>query len=130
MLFARAKWEFMPMLEGTKAIKKLKNKDKVLIAEGCSHRQTCEDIGRVKIPNLLKQYTKKELVFDFCVGLDFPEKLKDYALVIHCGGCMLNQAEATRRIKECQKHNIPITNYGMVISLVKGVLDRVSSPLI
>ena len=130
MLFARAKWDFMPMLEGTKAIKKLKNNDKVLIAEGCSHRQTCEDIGRVKIPNLLKQYTKKELDFDFCVGLDFPEKLKDYALVIHCGGCMLNQAEATRRIKECQKHNIPITNYGMVISLVKGVLDRVSSPLI
>jgi len=130
ILFARAKWNFMPMLEGVKTIKKLKNNDRILIAEGCSHRLTCEDIGRIKIPNLIKQYTKKELNFDFCVGQDFPKSLKKYALVIHCGGCMLNQAEATRRIKFCQKQNMPITNYGMVISLIKGVLDRVSAPLI
>ena len=130
MLFARAKWNFMPMLEGVKAIQNLKNNDCILIAEGCSHRLTCEDIGRIKIPNLIKQYTKKELNFEFCVGQDFPKSLKKYALIIHCGGCMLNQAEATRRIQECQKQKKPITNYGMVISLIKGVLERVSAPLI
>lgn len=130
MVLARAKWKFLPMLDGAKVIEKLKDNDRILIAEACSHRQTCEDIGRVKIPNMLKKYTKKELEFDFYVGKDFPENLEQYALVIHCGACMLNQAEATRRIKECQMRGVSITNYGMVISKIQGVLDRVSSPLV
>ena len=130
MVLARAKWDFMPMLEGAKAIKNLQDNDKILIAEACSHRKTCDDIGRVKIPNMLKQYTQKNLQFDFYNGQDFPEHLTDYALVIHCGGCLLNQAEATHRIKKCQSQGVSITNYGMAISIAQGVLDRVSSPLI
>lgn len=130
MVLARAKWNFIPMLNGIKVIDNLKDNDRILIAEACSHRQTCEDIGRVKIPNMLKKYTKKELNFEFYVGKDFPENLEEYALVVHCGGCMLNQAEATRRIKECEMRGVSITNYGMVISKIQGVLDRVSSPLV
>ena len=130
MLFARAKGNFNQMYTATEILKNLKDGNKVLIAEGCSHHITCDDIGRVKIPMLLKKYTGKELKIDFVSGLDFPEDLSSYDLVIHCGGCMLNKKEITRRLDECQKAGVPITNYGMVISIAQGVLTRVAQPLL
>ena len=130
MLFARAKWNMYQMFEGVKAIKGLKDNSKVLIAEGCSHHVTCDDIGRVKIPALLQKFTGKSLAITFVSGSDFPENIDDYELIIHCGGCMLNRAEIKRRLAECTSKHIPIANYGMVISLAQGVLERVSSPLL
>ena len=97
----------------------------MLIAEGCSHHVTCDDIGRVKIPNWMKKYTGRELKFEWTQGADFPDNLEDYALVVHCGGCMLNRAEVRRRINECARQGVKVTNYGIVISKMQGVLERV-----
>jgi len=130
MLFARAKWNIHQMFAGVKAVKNLKENSKVLIAEGCSHHITCDDIGRVKIPALLQKFTAKKLDITFVSGADFPENIDDYELIIHCGGCMLNRAEIRRRLRECTSKNIPIANYGMIISMAQGVLDRVSAPLL
>ena len=129
MLFARAKGSFELMLKSAEAIKNLQENDKILIAEGCSHHITCDDIGRVKIPALLHKFTDKNLNIEFVSGLDFPDVLDEYKLIIHCGGCMLNQKEISRRIEKAKQQNIPITNYGMVISLTQGVLERTSAPL-
>ena len=128
-LFARNKGDFKKFLEGALFIDKLKDGDKILIAEGCSHRVTCKDIGRVKIPNLVKKYTKKELVFDFVSGLDFRDDLSEYALVIHCGGCMLTRNDVCRRIEKCKSSKVKITNFGILISKIQGVLERVSKDL-
>ena len=87
------------------------------------------DIGKVKIPNWLRKYTDKELTFEFCQGSDFPEDLEKYALVIHCGACMLNRREMVHRIKECAGRGVPITNYGLAISKTQGVLERAIRPL-
>lgn len=130
MLLAKNKGNFEEMLKGAKAIDTLKDGDKILIAEGCSHRTTCDDIGRVKIPNLLKKHTNKNLIFEFTSGHDFPDNLSDYALVIHCGGCILNRAEIRKRLNECIRQNVKITNYGMAISHTQGVLERTATPLI
>ncbi len=129
MLFARAKGNFELMLKSAEAIKNLQENDKILIAEGCSHHITCDDIGRVKIPALLHKFTGKNLKIDFVSGFDFPDILDKYKLIIHCGGCMLNQKEISHRIEKAKQQNIPITNYGMVISLTQGVLERTSAPL-
>lgn len=128
MLFAHAKGNFSQLLAGVQHINKLENGSKILIAEGCAHHITCNDIGRVKIPNLLKKHTKKQLDIDFISGQDFPEDLTSYDLIIHCGGCILNQQEMQRRLKQAHQQNISITNYGMVISFVQGVLERTASP--
>lgn len=130
MLFAKNKGDFAKMLEGARAIDKLQDGDTILIAEGCSHRLTCEDIGRVKIPNLLKKYTGKDLNFEFTAGHDFPTDLSSYALVIHCGGCVLNRAEIYRRIEVCTRQGVNITNYGMAISHTQHTLDRTAAPLL
>ena len=130
MLFARAKWNFQQMVAGSKVVKNLKDGSKILIAEGCSHHITCNDIGRVKIPALLKKFTGKELNIEFAAGNDFPEDLTRYELIIHCGGCMLHPAEINYRLQTCLNKNIPITNYGMVISLTQGILERVAEPLL
>lgn len=130
MVLARAKFNFKQMADGIEAVKNLRNNDKVLIAEGCSHHISCDDIGRVKIPALLKKYTKAELNIDFASGTDFPEDLSVYKLIIHCGGCVLPKGEINRRLKECEQQNIPVTNYGMIISMAQGVLERVISPLL
>ena len=130
MLFARSKGNFFQMAKGIDAVKTLKNNAKILIAEGCSHHVTCDDIGRVKIPTMLKKYSQKELNFEFTSGYDFPENIKDYDLIIHCGGCMLNHMEIKRRLRVCEQQNIPVTNYGMIISLMQGVFERTSAPLI
>ena len=128
-LFARYKGDFSAQLNGANTIDALHEGDKVLIAEGCSHHITCDDIGRVKIPNWILNYTGKNIQFDYAQGTDFPDNLNDYALVIHCGGCMLNRAEMRRRINECARQNIQVTNYGILISKMMGVLDRVVRPL-
>lgn len=128
-LFARYKGDFSAQLNGANTIDALHEGDKVLIAEGCSHHITCDDIGRVKIPNWILNYTGKNIQFDYAQGTDFPDNLNDYALVIHCGGCMLNRAEMRRRINECARQNIHVTNYGILISKMMGVLDRVIKPL-
>ncbi|MBE6462338.1 MAG: [FeFe] hydrogenase H-cluster maturation GTPase HydF [Alphaproteobacteria bacterium] len=129
-LFARYKGDFKLMIDGANKLDTLKDGDKILIAEGCAHRVTCNDIGRVKIPNLIKQYTKKDVLFDVVSGADFKENLEDYALVVHCGGCMLNRMEIIRRMNECSRNGVSITNYGMLISKTQGVFDRVIKDLI
>lgn len=127
-LFARYKGDFETLVEGAKAIDTLKDGSKILIAEACSHHLQADDIGTVKIPRWMRQFTGKELIFEKSAGNDFPENLEDYDLVLHCGSCMLNQIEMKRRIMECQRRGIPISNYGVTISKLHGVLDRVIEP--
>lgn len=130
MLFARAKGSFKQMLDGVNVLNELSDNSRILIAEGCSHHITCNDIGRVKIPNLIKKRAGKEFVFEFMSGNDFPENLSGYDLVIHCGGCMLNRKEMQERMRQCALQNVKVTNYGMVISWAQGVLDRTSAVLV
>lgn len=129
ILFARYKGDLDIMVKGADTIDKLKDGDKILIAEACSHHVQEDDIGKVKIPNWIKQYSGKNVEFHFCAGHDFPENLEEYALVIHCGACMLNRVEMIRRLKECVRRGVPITNYGVAISKTQGVLSRVIKPL-
>ena len=120
ILMANFKGILKTAVQGASSIEKLKNGDTVLI----SHHRQCEDIGTVKLPNWLKQYTNKELTFKFTSGGEFPENLSEYALVIHCGGCMLNEKEMLYRQKSAEKQNIPYTNYGTAIAYMNGILKR------
>ncbi len=129
VLFARYKGELDVLLTGTDKLKTLQNGDKILIAEACSHHVQKDDIGRVKLPKWLREYSGKDLGFDTYAGHDFPDNLEEYAVCVHCGACMINPMEMNRRIVECHRRGVPITNYGMTISLVQGVLDRVIKPL-
>ena len=129
MLLARKKGDLAAQLRGADAIDNLSDGDTVLIAEACSHNTTHEDIGTVKIPALLKKYTACELQFDFMQGHDFPndsDNIAKYAMIIHCGACMITDAEMRSRIKSAAAHNVPITNYGMAIAKITGILERVS----
>ena len=130
ILFARLKGDFDVLLQGAKKIDELADNAKVLIAEACSHHAQDDDIAKVKIPALMKKYTKKNINFSFCVGSNFPENLEEFDLVIHCGACMLNQVEMQRRLRECLRRNVPITNYGMTISKTLGILERAVAPII
>lgn len=125
ILFARYKGELNTLLAGARKMDELKDGDKILIAESCSHHVQCDDIGRIKIPRWLKEYTGKQLTFETFAGHDFPENLETFTLAIHCGACMINPMEMHHRMLECQRRGIPITNYGMAISKVQGVLERV-----
>ena len=125
ILFARNKGNLQIMYEGAQAVDALQDRDKILIAEACSHHVLADDIGKVKIPNWLKKYSGKDLQFDFCQGSDFPENLEQYKLVVHCGACMLNRAEMLHRLNECVRRGVPITNYGVIIAKTQGVLSRV-----
>ena len=129
ILFARNKGDIGIMYAGARQIDRLRDGDKILIAEACSHHAMDDDIGKVKIPGWLKQYSGRELQFEFCRGGDFHGDLEKYALVVHCGACMLNRAEMLRRLKECARRGVPITNYGVAISKTQGVLERVVRPL-
>lgn len=129
ILFARYKGELEILARGVRQIDKLKDKDKVLIAEACSHHAQEDDIGTVKIPKWLSEYTQKDLVFSSSRGYDFPNDLEDYQLIIHCGACMLNQAEMLRRIVEADRRGVPITNYGLAITKVQNVFERCVKPL-
>ena len=126
VLFGRQKGDFQEFLEGAKKIDDLKDGDKVLIAEACSHTTAEDDIARQMLPKLLNTYTKKNLEFDIVSGRNFPDDLEKYALVLHCGSCMLTPKETLTRIAECKAKNVAITNYGLTISKCQGVLDRVT----
>lgn len=128
ILFARFKGDLKILSENAKLIDKLVDGSRVLIAEACSHHAQDDDIAKVKIPKLLSKYTGKALSFDFCTGCDFPEDLEKYDLVVHCGACMLNKTEMGRRLKECIRRGVPVTNYGVAISKAQGILDRVIKP--
>ena len=129
ILMARYKGLLNSAVRGAKAIDSLENGDKVLISEGCTHHRQCEDIGTVKLPNWLKKHTGKQLEFAFSSGTEFPEDLSKYKLIIHCGGCMLNEREVRYRMKCAQDQNVPITNYGTAIAFMNGILKRSLSVL-
>lgn len=129
ILFSRYKGNLSVQLAGIDAIRKLQNGDCILIAEGCTHHRQCEDIGTVKIPRWLHEFTKKEFRFETCSGSQFPANLSPYRLVVHCGGCTLNQKEMAFRIAKCRDNHIPIVNYGILIAHLKGVLARSLEPL-
>ncbi|MGI5869606.1 MAG: [FeFe] hydrogenase H-cluster maturation GTPase HydF [Kiritimatiellia bacterium] len=122
ILFARYKGDYDVLKAGVDALDALRDGDTVLVVEGCTHRRQCDDIGTVKIPKWLKAYTKKELVFEFASGVGWPEDLRRYALVVHCGGCMLPRREVRRRIHDAQDAGVPIANYGLLIAKLQGVL--------
>lgn len=128
ILFARLKGDLPKLAAGAAAIDRLKNGDKVLIAESCSHHAAEDDIGRVKIPRWLRQYCGCDLQIDVYAGRDFPDNLADYSLVVQCGGCMHNRREILSRIEKCEAAGVPVTNYGLCISQTQGVLKRVLSP--
>ena len=124
MLLANAKGDIKTLSEGAKALDTLPDKARILMAEACTHNTSHEDIGRVKIPGMLRKYTGKELEFEYSVHHDFPDDLSDYDLVIHCGGCMLNAKTMQNRIEYCRKAGVPVTNYGVVLSYASGILAR------
>lgn len=128
ILFSRYKGDLKTQLAGISAVQHLQDGDRILMAEGCTHHRQCEDIGTVKIPRWLQEFTDKELVFETCSGGQFPTDLSSYRLVVHCGGCTLNKKEMAFRIAECQDQNIPIVNYGTLIAHLKGVLARSIEP--
>ena len=124
ILMARYKGFLDTAVKGVFAIDTLKDGDKVLISEGCTHHRQCGDIGSVKLPAWIKQYTGKNIKFEFSQGMDFPEELSDYKVIVHCGGCMLNEREMKYRMKCALDAGVPFTNYGTVIALTQGILFR------
>ena len=124
ILFARYKGELDSLKSGAEKLGALKDGDKVLIAEGCTHHRQCNDIGSVKIPGWIRQYSKAEPEFHFSSGASFPEDLKDYSLIVHCGGCMLNESEMKYRISKAKENGVPMVNYGMAIACMNGILER------
>lgn len=121
ILFARYKGDFNVLQAGLNALEQLKENDKILIVEGCTHRRQCGDIGSVKIPKWLQNKTHLTFQFEFASGAQWPEKLTDYALIIHCGGCMLSRREIRNRIQDAQQQQVPIVNYGLLIAHLQGV---------
>lgn len=124
ILFVRYKGDLTAAVHGAAQLDKLKDGDKVLISEGCTHHRQCNDIGTVKMPNWVKNYTKKDIFFEFTSGRDFPEDLSEYALVIHCGGCTLNAREMQSRTGHAADCAVPMTNYGIAIAHMHGILRR------
>lgn len=124
ILMARYKGSLETAVKGVAAIDRLKDGDKILISEGCTHHRQCDDIGTVKIPRWLKKYTGKELIIETSSGRDFPQDLSSYSLIIHCGGCMLNEREVQYRMKCAIDSNVPFTNYGITIAYMHGILKR------
>lgn len=124
ILMARYKGFLETAVKGASAIRQLENGDTVLISEGCTHHRQCGDIGSVKLPALLKKFTGKQIDIKLTSGKEFPEDLSPYRLVIHCGGCMLNEREVNYRMKSALDQNVPFTNYGIAIALMNGILKR------
>lgn len=124
VLFARYKGELEFAAEGADAIDGLNNGDTVLISEGCTHHRQCGDIGTVKIPRWIEKYTGRKIKYEFTSGKDFPADLNGISLVIHCGGCMLTEREMKSRINICRRNGVPVTNYGIAIAKMHGILDR------
>lgn len=129
IILARQKGDFEEYLRGTPKISELKDGDRVLMLESCTHNVSCDDIGRVKIPHWLREHTGKKLLFDTVAGLDgIPRPIEQYALVIQCGGCMVTHRQLMNRLSEPKRHGIPITNYGMVIAWIHGIFNRATEP--
>ena len=124
ILFARFKGNLKAAAAGAAAIDRLKDGDKILIAEGCTHHRQCDDIGTVKLPRWIRNYTGKDLEFEYSSGREFPEDVTKYSLIVHCGGCMLNEREMRYRQKCALDQEIPITNYGIAIAYMQGILKR------
>ena len=128
ILFSRYKGDLAEQIRGIRTVETLKDGDRILMAEGCTHHRQCDDIGTVKIPHWLQEYTGKKLVFETSSGGGFPDDLSGYRLIVHCGGCTLPPREMAFRIKEAKDQGIPIVNYGTLIAQLKGVLKRSIQP--
>ncbi|ODA38825.1 [FeFe] hydrogenase H-cluster maturation GTPase HydF [Desulfosporosinus sp. BG] len=128
ILFARQKGDLTEFIKGAKAIERLKDGDKVLIAEGCTHHRQADDIGKVKIPRWIRQRTGKQIEFEFSAGATFTDDIKKYALIVHCGACMMNRTGMLSRVEGAKYHNVPIVNYGILIAYVQGLLPRALEP--
>lgn len=124
ILFARYKGNLETVVHGAKALSSLQDGDTVLISEGCTHHRQCEDIGTVKLPRWVKEFTGKDIHFEFTSGTEFPFNLEKYRLIIHCGGCTLNEREMKYRLKCAEDAGIPMTNYGTAIAYMKGILEK------
>lgn len=129
ILFARYKGNLKILVNGASALDSLKNGDRILISEGCTHHRQCDDIGTVKLPNWIRSYTKKEVEFEFTSGTEFSLDLSSYKMIVHCGGCMLNEREMKYRLKCAEDAKIPITNYGTCIAYINGILNRSLEPV-
>ncbi|MBQ1239710.1 MAG: [Ruminococcus sp.] len=127
ILMARYKGFLETAVSGAAAIDRLRDGSRVLIAEGCTHHRQCDDIGTVKLPRMLRRYTGKEIAIETCSGKGFPEDLSPYDLIIHCGGCMLNEREVTYRRKFAADSGVPFTNYGTALAYMQGILRRTLS---
>ena len=124
ILMARYKGFLETAVKGAAALKELKDGDRVLICEGCTHHRQCDDIGTIKLPRWIGQYTKKEIKFEFTSGIGYKDKLEGYSLIVHCGGCMLSDKQILSRMQAAVTAGVPFTNYGTVIALINGVLGR------
>lgn len=128
ILFSRYKGELEIQLKGIAALSSIEDGDRILIAEGCTHHRQCGDIGTCKMPEWIRNYTGKKPVFEFTSGTEFPDDVSSYKMVVHCGDCMLNEREMKYRIACCQDQGVPITNYGILIAQVTGILKRSLGP--
>ena len=128
ILFSRYKGELETQLKGIAALSSIEDGDRILITEGCTHHRQCGDIGTCKMPEWIRNYTGKKPVFEFTSGTEFPDDVSSYKMVVHCGGCMLNEREMKYRIACCQDQGVPITNYGILIAQVTGILKRSLGP--
>ena len=128
ILFARYKGDLHTLVRGAKAVDSLKDGDRILVAEACTHHRQSDDIGTVKIPRWLRQHTGKQLVFEHTSGMKYPRDLSQYALLIHCGACMLNRREMHYRIRQAEAAGVPIVNYGVLIAAIQGILARCLEP--
>ncbi len=128
ILFARYKGNLRQAILGAAQLNSLRDGDTVLISEGCTHHRQCGDIGTEKLPNWIRRFTGKDVQFSFTAGNEFPEDVSKYALVVHCGGCMLNEREMQYRLRHSAERNVPMTNYGIAIAHMHGILDRALAP--
>ena len=128
ILMARMKGDLPLAIAGAKALETIENGDPILIAEGCTHHRQCNDIGTVKLPRWIREYTGKEPQFSFSSGQSFPEDLSAFKMVIHCGGCTLNDREMQYRLRSCADQGVPVANYGILIAYLKGILPRSIAP--
>ena len=128
ILFARYKGNLAQAVEGAAALETIQNGDKILISEGCTHHRQCDDIGTVKLPLWIESYTGKKPEFVFTSGTGFERNLKEYHMIVHCGGCMLNEQEMQYRLREAKTCGVPMTNYGILIAYMKGILERSLQP--
>ena len=124
ILMARYKGELGSLINGAEKLSQIKNGDKILISEGCTHHRQCNDIGTVKIPNMIRKFTDAEPEFSFTSGGDFPQDLREYALVVHCGGCTLNEKEMKHRMSLANEQGVPMVNYGIAIAKMNGILEK------